>query len=142
MAYIVQADIVPRRLTSQELIELTDDAKTGEVDATLVTDICAEASGVVDSYCRGRYVLPLTVSEQVKGLALDIAVYKLFGRRRRENKKVEDAHTDAIKFLKDVADGRASLDQSGKVQSSEMDVVTKDHSTDPDVFDDDELEAY
>jgi len=126
----------------QELIELTDDLKTGEVDAALVTDICAEASGVVDSYCRGKYVLPLTVSEQVKGLALDIAVALLFQRRRRSNEDVNMVHDRAISFLKDVAAGRASLDQSGKVQASEMDVVTKDHTTDPDVFDDLKLEGF
>lgn len=142
MAYITQADIVPRRLASKELIELTDDAKTGEVDAVLVTDICAEASGLVDSFAGGRYTLPLTVTEQIKSLAIDIAVYKLFLRRRRMTDEVKLANEDAMKLLRAVADGDASLDQAAKAQSSEMDVKTKDHITEPDVFDDLKTEAF
>jgi phage gp36-like protein len=111
MSYALQADLVPRRLTQQELVELTNDAGENTVDATNVATILTESSAVVDSYCRERYTVPLQSSEQVKGLTLDIAVYKLFLRRRRVVDAIENAYKNAIAFLKDVAAGKASLDQ-------------------------------
>jgi phage gp36-like protein len=55
--------------------------------------------------------IPLQPSEQVKGLVLDIAVYKLFQRRRRMPQEVNDAYAAAIKFLQDVSTEKAGLDQ-------------------------------
>jgi phage gp36-like protein len=130
LGYAVQADLVPRRLTQIELVELTNDAGGNDVVAGVVTDVLTEASGVVDSYCRQRYTIPLQPSEMVKGLTLDITVYKLFQRRRRETEATKDAYTLAIKFLQDVSAGKASLDQpvgasaqsgSGNVMSTEID---------------------
>src|SRR4051812_38800472 len=102
MSYAVQADLVPRRLTQQELVQLTNDSGENTVDATNVAAILTEASAVVDSYCRERYTLPLQSSEQVKGLTLDIGVYKLFLRRRRVTADIEKAYENAIAFLRDV----------------------------------------
>ena len=72
-----------------------------------------EASGKVDSYCRGRYQTPLQADDDVVGLTLDIAVYLLFSRRRNAKmaETVRQRYEDAINFLKDVAASRASLDQ-------------------------------
>jgi phage gp36-like protein len=55
LGYAVQADLVPRRLTQQELVQLTNDSGENTVDAANVTAILTEASAVVDSYCRERY---------------------------------------------------------------------------------------
>jgi phage gp36-like protein len=111
LAYAVQADLTPRRLTAAELAQLTDDVRGTEVNAQVVTDVLTEASGKVDSYCRLRYNVPLQASEQIKGLTLDIAEYLLFARKRRIPDDVRQRYEDAIAFLKDVSAGRAGLDQ-------------------------------
>lgn len=111
MPYAVQADLSPRRIPNGELIQLTDDVNAGAVNAQVVTDILTEASGLIDSYCRTRYVVPLQQSDQVKGLCLDIAEYKLYLRRKRVKTDVRQAYEDAVNFLKDVSMGKAGLDQ-------------------------------
>jgi phage gp36-like protein len=78
-----------------------------------------EASGTVDSYCRGRYVTPLAPSDMVTARTLDIAVYLLFSRRRgglQPTELVRQRYEDAIAFLKDVAAAKASLDQPATQQ--------------------------
>lgn len=111
MPYATQDDLVPRRMTAEILAQLTDDSGGAEIQAQVVTDIFAEASGKIDSYCRLRYIVPLQPSQQLTGLALDIGVYLLYSRRDRVTDGVRAAYDDAIKFLKDVAAGNAGLDQ-------------------------------
>ena len=139
MAYATQADLVPRRLTNQELVELTNDAGGATVDETVVSNILAEASGTVDSYCRLRYTVPLQNSEEVKALTLDIALYRLFLRRRRVPEEIKLAYDNAIAFLKDVAAGRAGLDQptgaaaqssGGEVKETEIEEKFSDTNLD------------
>jgi len=113
MAYATQADLVPLRLTTKDLTELTDDDNTGTINAAIVTAALEEASGRVESYCRQRYVTPLQQSDDVKALTLDIAVYLLFSRRRETviGETVQQRFDQAISFLKDIAAAKASLDQ-------------------------------
>lgn len=113
MAYAAQSDLVPLRMSQKDLTELTDDDFTGQVNVAIVTAALEEASGRVDSYCRGRYVTPLQVGDDVKSLTLDIAMYLLFTRRRetRITDTVQERFNQAIAFLKDISAGKASLDQ-------------------------------
>lgn len=113
MAYAAQSDLVPLRMTQDDLVQLTDDDNSGNIDAAVVTAALEEASGKVDSYCRSRYATPLQQSDDVKGLTLDIGVYLLFSRRREMTvgETVRQRYEDAISFLKDLATGKAQLDQ-------------------------------
>ena len=111
MSYAVQVDLSPRRISNSELVQLTDDTNSGQVNAQLVTDILDEASATVDSYCGQRYAVPLQASSQVKGLVLTIAEYLLYLRRKRMKVDVRQAWEDAMKFLGDVSSGKARLDQ-------------------------------
>jgi phage gp36-like protein len=113
MAYATQSDLIPLRMTAKDLIQLTDDDKTGAINTAIVTAVLEEASGRVESYCRMRYVTPLQQSDDVKAMTLDIAVYLLFSRRRetRLSETVQQRFDQAIAFLKDIAAARASLDQ-------------------------------
>ena len=120
MAYAAQSDIAPGRVTQRELVQLTCDDVTNTVNVDVVNDKLAEASGMVDSYCRGRYVTPLQPSQMVTKCTVDIAVYLLFSRRRgglQPTELVRQNYEDAISFLKDVAACRASLDQPGTAQA-------------------------
>jgi phage gp36-like protein len=113
MPYAAISDLVPLRLTQAELVQLTDDNNTQQVNEATVNAALEEASGRVESYCRSRYVTPLQPSDDVKGMTLDIAVYLLFSRRRnfKSSETVRTRYEDAITFLKDISAGRASLDQ-------------------------------
>ena len=113
MAYAVQSDLVPLRLTQAELVQLTCDDAGGQVNAAIVSAALEEASGVVDSYCRQRYQTPLQASDDVKGKTLDIAVWLLFRRRRnaKNGEIIRQGFDDAITFLGQVSTGKATLDQ-------------------------------
>jgi phage gp36-like protein len=113
MAYAAQSDLTPLRLTQAELVQLTCDDNSATVNTTSVSAALEEASGIVDSYCRDRYQTPLQAGDDVKGKTLDIAMWLLFRRRRnaRNGEIIRQGYEDAIVFLKDVAAGRASLDQ-------------------------------
>lgn len=119
MPYATQDDLVPLRMTPAELVQLTDDSETdadpsaGQVNVAIVTGALTEASARIDSFCRQRYITPLQPSDTIKGLTLDIAQYLLFTRRRttKPNETVAERYLDAISFLKDIASGKASLDQ-------------------------------
>ena len=118
MAYAQQSDLTSLRMTATELVQLTDDDNTGEVDSDIVSAALQEASGKIDSYCRNRYVTPLQQSDSVTALCLDIATYILFSRRRNANPKeiVRQRYEDAIAFLKDIASGKAQIDQPAAAQ--------------------------
>ena len=111
MSYATQADLSPRRISGSELIALTDDTNSGVVNAQVVTDVLTEASGLIDSYCRARYKVPLQQSDQIKGVCLSVAEYFLYLRRKRVSPDVRQAYEDAVSFLKDVSTGKAALDQ-------------------------------
>ncbi|HLJ89570.1 MAG TPA: DUF1320 domain-containing protein [Candidatus Angelobacter sp.] len=111
MAYATQDDLSPRRITALELVQLTDDTNSGKVNTVMVSDILNESSALIDSYCRQRYTIPLQASNQVKGLTLTIAEWFLYQRRKKMKKDVSEAYDYAVQFLRDVASGKASLDQ-------------------------------
>jgi phage gp36-like protein len=142
MAYAVQADLVPRRITNAEAIELTNDNVGGSaIVAQVINDVLAEAGATVDSYCRARYTVPLQASDQVKGLCLSIATYLLFLRRRRVSDDIQKLYDNAIAFLKDVAAGRASLDQptGATAQSSSGEALATEQE---ERFSDDNLDGF
>ena len=150
MAYATQDDLVPVRLTLDELVQLTDDSTSdvdpgaGQVNTAIVDAIMAEASGRVDGYCRQRYQTPLQPSEIVKGLTLDIAEFLLFTRRRttKTSETVRQRYEDAIAFLKDIAAGKASLDQpanAAQPQSTSGEALVTSR---PQSFSDDNLQGW
>jgi phage gp36-like protein len=123
MPYATQSDLVPLRITQKELVQLTDDAASGQANAALVTAALEEASGKIDSYCRNRYATPLQASDSVKGLCLDIASWLLFSRRRniKMAETVQTRYDEAMAFLKDISTGKAQLDQpSGATPQSAL----------------------
>lgn len=119
MAYATQADLTPNRVPQKDLTELTVDIPSGNpttdaaTTAAIVSDVLERASGRIDSYCRNRYATPLQADDDLVELTLDIAVYMLFTRRleTRLTDTVQQRYNQAIVFLKDVSQGKASLDQ-------------------------------
>jgi phage gp36-like protein len=109
MSYIVEADLSARASPAQ-LIQLTDDEKTGVADSTRILALLVSAEAEVNSYLATRYPVPLSpVPDLVKELALDVAVYKLFARRQRVTADVRQTYEDALKKLEQIAKGVLTL---------------------------------
>jgi phage gp36-like protein len=93
---------------AQDLIDLTDDENTGEMNQAIVTQYISDASELIDDYLRGRYELPFV---NAPGLLLricrDITLYKLYGRRIRLNppEAIADANNRAYKLLDRIQNG-------------------------------------
>lgn len=142
MAYAAKADL-QQRLAPEKLTQLTDFSGTGEADDARIDEALGAASAVIDSYAGGRYALPLAASDQVRDLALALAIHKLYEFRQREVPETVKAGKEAaMALLKDVAAGKATLDQPAKKQTVSSEAVKKDHTTEPDVFDDDRLDKF
>ncbi len=140
MPYATQNDLL-NQLSEAELVQLTDDAGAGAVDTTKVDAALAAASATIDAYAGARYALPLQTAEKVKQLSIDLAIYELEKRRRRLREATVAARDAALAFLRDLAAGRAVLDQppGAQPQTSEADVKK---TSQPRVFSDDNLENF
>lgn len=114
MPYATQQNMIDR-FGQQELIELTDEANLGAIDAAVLGVALTDADAEINSYLAGRYSLPLVQStDELVRMACDIARYRLFDTRASE--QVKARYDDAIKKLRDVSRGVASLgiDQSSQ----------------------------
>jgi len=140
MPYSTQADLL-NQLTQAELVQLTDDAGSGSVDSAKVDAALTAASATIDAYAGARYSLPLQTSEKVKQLCVDLAIYELEKRRRRVREATLAARDAALSFLRDLARGRAVLDQpaGAQPQASEADVKKTEQDR---IFSDDNLQNF
>lgn len=109
MAYAVQNDIL-EAISSDELVNVTDDAGAGVVDADAVTRAIADADAEINTYCATQYTVPLSpVPDIVRKLSVDIAIYNLYGRRRGATDDRKQRYDNAIALLRRIADGSVSL---------------------------------
>ena len=109
MAYCTQDDIL-EQLDEDILIQLTDDADAGVVDSDKVTRAIADADAEIDSYCGVRNSVPFTtVPARIRMLSVDIAIYNLYARRKGAPENRKERYDNAIRYLKDVSTGKASL---------------------------------
>ncbi len=108
MGYCDQDDI-EKLLPAQELAELT--AESGDdPEVDVVAEAIAKAGAEIDGYCGVRYAVPFDpVPEVVRSLAADMAIHHLFSRRDQMPEIRRQKYEDAVKLLRDVAKGLASL---------------------------------
>ena len=107
--YIAKADIL-EQIPESDLIELTDDENTGLVVDSIVDGAIVNAEGEVDGYLATRYSTPVTpVPDIVKAFTVDVAVYRLYGRRQGATEDIEKRYKNAIRFLKDASNGVVTL---------------------------------
>jgi phage gp36-like protein len=141
-AYAAIEELTPGRISEQELIELTDDTGSGGVRADIVQAMLDQASATIDSYCSQRYTVPLRPSIQLKETCLDLTVYRLFSRRRRVSEDVRDTYNAAVQFLRDVAAGKAALDQPTDPTTPQVSSGAPNSTKKPLIFNDDNLRGY
>lgn len=108
------SDDIEKQLSEDEIIQLTDDAALGVVDALVVASAIADASEEIDGYVGSKYALPLSTAPGIlRKLCVDIAIFNLFARRHDSIPELrKERYDNAVKFLMAVAAGKISLGQS------------------------------
>jgi phage gp36-like protein len=110
VGYATLADLIAR-FGEQELVQLTNRDNPG--DGLVVTEVAdealADAESEVNSYLASRYALPLVeVPRVLVRVTCDVARYGLYGSVSADD-TVKERYQDAIKFLRDVSTGKATL---------------------------------
>ena len=109
MAYATVNDMIVH-LGEDEVVSLSDRLNSGVVNDVLVTNALARASSEIDSYLATRHQVPLTVvPPMLKTRCVEIAYYLLCRGARVINDDIVELYKDAIRWLRDVAAGKASL---------------------------------
>jgi phage gp36-like protein len=113
--YITLQDLVDR-LGEKTLIQLTDNARppANEIDPNVVARAIAFAEGTFNSYARTRYTIPVMVTEKVKAVCSDFAIYHLRRDRSPNSEASEklrkDLYDPNIRYMEAVQSGKAALD--------------------------------
>lgn len=113
MAYATPTDMV-RRFGQQEMIRLTTPAGE-DMESVVVANLdaaLADASAIMDGYLRRQYATPLSPAPaEANRICCDIARYDLStGDGKTVGEEVKARHEAAIRWLRDVADGKVKLD--------------------------------
>lgn len=113
MAYCTQVDILDQ-ISETELIALSDDESTGDINPDIVDRAIADADAEIDPYLMAKYTLPLTSGlDIIRKLSVDIAIYNLFGRRSNPMPENRDRrYNAAIAMLTHLAKGTIALGDS------------------------------
>lgn len=89
-----------------------------DLDGAVAAAIAA-AQAMIDPYLRKRYQLPLAiVPAAIKAAAIDLACWKLAPSADRLSEEIAKRAKIQIDFLKDLAAGRADLDELEAVAGS------------------------
>jgi phage gp36-like protein len=104
-------DDIKKVIPAAELIQLTDDSQTGEVDTDIVNAAIANADNLINGYLRAKYSLPLSeVPDLVKEFSVTLAKHWLYSRRWPELPDgLKDAYKNAFSMLKDINAGKLTL---------------------------------
>ena len=93
-------DDIKKQVQETTLIEITDDALSGQINTDVINETILYASTLIDGYLRGRYTLPLqSIPEIIKLTAVDLAVYRLYSRRFHTDMpdSINDKYKNSIK---------------------------------------------
>ena len=111
MAYITLTQLV-ERFDEQELIDLTDVERLGEINLEVLTAAISDASAIVDSYLiSAGYDVPLQQSVVDSGpfarYCSDIVRYLLMDDGPTDT--ASDRYSAAMRWLRDLSAGKVSL---------------------------------
>lgn len=119
MPYCTQTDITDIELTQAELIQLTDDEKSGVVNTARVVAAIAKADAEIDGYCQERYAVPFSpVPAEIKFLSATLAHYWLARRRQSVTNSILDKYTKALSRLKAISEGAYRLNGATQQDTS------------------------
>ena len=112
-------DDLKKDISETELIQLTDDERTGAVNEDRVNAAAGDAAELIDGFLRGRYALPLNpVPAIIKTIAKEITIYRLYLRRKRQSitQQMTDSYNAQMKLLGQIQKGDVNLG-AGEVRS-------------------------
>ncbi len=110
MSYCALNDLL-LNFGEQEIEQVADRDRDGIADDGVIADGISFSSDLIDGYLRSRYTLPLlTVPHNLVGVACDIVRYRLY--QDQPTDLVVERYTAALQWLRDIADGRVSLEVS------------------------------
>ncbi|MCB9853520.1 MAG: DUF1320 domain-containing protein [Phycisphaerales bacterium] len=124
MAYVSNADI-QALLGTAATIELTDDAGSGTINASILTTARIGAEGEANSYFATRYRVPVELSNEaevaavIQTFVLDLAVYRLHSRKPPIPDDIVRRRQEAVAWLSRVADGRVRLPSIALLQDND-----------------------
>jgi phage gp36-like protein len=116
VAYCAQDDThddLLAQISEAELIQLTDDAATGEIDTDKVDRAIADADAEIDGYLGKQVAVPISpVPPTVRKWSVALAIYNLHLRKGWDmapDHVRRLAYRDAVAAMKEYAAGRLSL---------------------------------
>ena len=108
MPYCTRSDLIDR-FGKEDLQQLTDREDRGIIDNRVLDKAIADADAEINAKLKARYTLPLSPVPPILNLkACYIALYYLHGDSATD--QVIKFNNDAMAYLKDVRDGKESLD--------------------------------
>ena len=108
MSYVTQQDLIDR-FGEAELVQVTDRTGGGVIDALAVSLAIGDINNRIASYLRGRYQLPIDPPPpELAAAAADMVRYRLYDDAPTD--QVRQRHDDAMRFLREIAEGKAELD--------------------------------
>lgn len=105
---------ISARMTYDELVQFTNDSENAtSPDESKLNSIIGLANSIVDSYLRGRYELPLAITDaNLTDIACSLAIFKINELRYRNQmpESIQRSWDQAISRLKDYQSGKMILD--------------------------------
>jgi len=99
-------DDIKEQLPERELIQLTDDARTGEVDPSVANRAIEDAVAVIDGYVAKKALVPLNPAPAIiRKICVDFAICNLHARRMDEipeaqKERCEQGHKMLVLYSK------------------------------------------
>ena len=111
------------RFEERDLIELTDEAGTGDIDVARVDASLTRSDAIITGYVARRHkdVALFAGNQLLKDIACDIALHDLW--RSDAPDRVKDRHKDAMKRLSDISSGALVLDGGQEVAEPRPDAI-------------------
>lgn len=106
-------DKIIKASSERDIIQLTDDARTGVVDTAVVDEMIRKADRMIDSYVGGRYSTPLAPApELIADISTGLAIYFLYERRNRANmpESITKSYSNYEKQLTKIREGGIDLE--------------------------------
>ena len=103
-------DDLIKRISLEDLTQLSDDDGDGEYDENIVNEAIEYAQNIIDGYVGKKYQVPLDpIPEIIKRIAVDLAIYWLYSRSDEIPEEIENRYKNQIKMLEDIAKGNISI---------------------------------
>lgn len=128
MAYSALADLI-LRLNEDTIIQLTDDANTGSVNSDVVSEAIEDADGLMDTYLRVRYAVPVASPPAVlTRISSILAICHLYHRRQGPPEYWATRCKEARDLLEDIAAGEVVIDGISTAGASESPASLHDNN--------------